>query len=190
MQESPLQRIVPTADQLLQMTPQQLAPILLKLALPMRQGAGFVPHSVAEYMSNDGYPGHKRGQVDLVLTKAWNWIERKGFIEPSPAPNGANGWRIFTEEGEAVANGADLGAVKIAQEFPKAVLHPAVVAKCWKLFEEQNYPEAVEKSFKVVRDRLRDLTTHETGSDAFGKGKLHLKGAVAPNADYDFMVLA
>jgi hypothetical protein len=28
----------------------------------------------------------------------------------------------------------------------------------------------VEKSFKVVRDRLRILTTHETGSEAFGKG--------------------
>ena len=45
------------------------------------------------------------------------------------------------------------------------------------------YAEAVEKSFKVVRDRLRSLTSHETGSEAFGKGKLYIKGAAAPHVD-------
>jgi uncharacterized protein (TIGR02391 family) len=37
-----------------------------------------------------------------------------------------------------------------------------------------------------VRDRLRDLTGHETGSEAFGKGKLHIRGAAAQNVDLDF----
>jgi uncharacterized protein (TIGR02391 family) len=49
-----------------------------------------------------------------------------------------------------------------------------------------HYAEAVEKSFKVVRDRLRTLTTHETGSEAFGKGKLRVNGAAAPHVDQDF----
>jgi uncharacterized protein (TIGR02391 family) len=44
----------------------------------------------------------------------------------------------------------------------------------------------VEKSFKVVRDKLRTLTGHETGSKAFGSGRLHIKGAAAPNVDDDF----
>ncbi len=59
-------------------------------------------------------------------------------------------------------------------------------SKCRHLFETGAYSEAVEKSFKVVRDRLRNLTGHETGSEAFGKGKLHIKGAAAPNVDRDF----
>jgi len=67
-----------------------------------------------------------------------------------------------------------------------ASLHPEIYAKCHELYEKGAYPEAAEKGFKVVRDRLRKLTGHETGSEAFGKGKLHIKGAAASNVDGDF----
>lgn len=67
-----------------------------------------------------------------------------------------------------------------------SVLHPEIYAKCQSLFEKNEYAEAVEKGFKVVRDRLRHLTGFETGSEAFGRGKLHIKGASAQNVDEDF----
>lgn len=65
-------------------------------------------------------------------------------------------------------------------------LHAEIYKKCNDLYTKGVYPEAVEKSFKVVRDRLRELTGYETGSEAFGKGKLHIKGAAAQNVDKDF----
>jgi uncharacterized protein (TIGR02391 family) len=65
-------------------------------------------------------------------------------------------------------------------------LHPEILSRCRKLLESGEYAEAVEKSFKVVRDRLRVLTGHETGADAFGKGHLHVEGAAAPHVDDDF----
>jgi uncharacterized protein (TIGR02391 family) len=65
-------------------------------------------------------------------------------------------------------------------------LHPAIYEKCHELYEKKAYAEAVEKGFKIVRDRLRKLTGHETGSEAFGKGKLHIEGAAAMNVDQDF----
>lgn len=65
-------------------------------------------------------------------------------------------------------------------------LHPDIYKKCNDLYAKGTYPEAVEKSFKVVRDKLRSLTGYETGSEAFGKGKLHIKGAAASNVDKDF----
>ncbi|MBI3357257.1 MAG: TIGR02391 family protein [Nitrospirae bacterium] len=65
-------------------------------------------------------------------------------------------------------------------------LHPEIYSKCHALYEKGAYAEAAEKGFKVVRDRLRNLTTYETGSEAFGKGKLHVKGATAPHVDRDF----
>jgi len=67
-----------------------------------------------------------------------------------------------------------------------SVLHQEIYNKCHRLFEKEEYPEAVEKGFKIVRDRLRVLTGHETGSKAFGNTKLHIKGAVAQNVDHDF----
>ena len=71
-------------------------------------------------------------------------------------------------------------------ELSDFALHPDIIAKCSSLYNKGEYAEAVEKSFKTVRDTLRRLTGHETGSDAFGKGKLHIVGAVAPNVDADF----
>ena len=65
-------------------------------------------------------------------------------------------------------------------------LHPEILSKCRNPYESGDYVEAVEKSFKVVRDRLRALTGYETGSDAFGRGKRYVDGASAPHVDEDF----
>ena len=83
-----------------------------------------------------------------------------------------------TESGEEST--APLGAGTLES------LHDRVQEKCSGLYLGGHYPEAVEKSFKVVRDRLRDLTAYETGSEAFGKGGLYIKGANAANVDADF----
>ena len=76
--------------------------------------------------------------------------------------------------------GADRDATAIGS------LHPAIYSGCSKLYESNDYAEAVEKSFKIVRQRLRVLTTYETGAEAFGKGKLHIDGAGASHVDDDF----
>lgn len=65
-------------------------------------------------------------------------------------------------------------------------LHPAIENACVTLFETGHFAEAVEKSYKVVRDRLRALTGYEKGSDAFGKGRLRIGGAAAPHVADDF----
>ncbi len=186
MLDSPIQRLIPKAEDLLRMSVEQLAPILLKLAYEQRQQAGFIPRAVCDITVSDGYPGWKRSEVETHLTRAWNWIDRKGLIEPSPGMNGDNGWRMFSEEGEAIAKGADIEAIQLMHDFPKALLHKAIIASCEKLFLSRHYAQAVELGFKVVRDRLRQLTGHETGSEAFGKGKLHVKGAIASHVDRDF----
>ena len=53
-------------------------------------------------------------------------------------------------------------------------------------FTRGHLSEAVEAGFKVVRARLRELTGHETGSEAFGKGALRVNGAAADWVDDDF----
>jgi uncharacterized protein (TIGR02391 family) len=77
---------------------------------------------------------------------------------------------------------------KVDNEHPPELvgIHPAIKEKCEKLYREKNYAEAVEKGFKVSRDRLRELTGFETGSDAFGRARLHIRGAAAENVDSDF----
>ena len=84
-----------------------------------------------------------------------------------------------------------IGRLELAVgESPDAIaiesLHPEIYAKCRNLYEGGDYAEAVEKSFKLVRDRLRALTGYETGSEAFGKGHLYVDGAAATHVDEDF----
>lgn len=83
-------------------------------------------------------------------------------------------------------------AVGVADSFKEQELvedikfHPRIKAGCTKLLNNGHYSEAVEKSFKIVKDRLRELTGYEKGADAFGKTKLHIKGASAEHVDGDF----
>jgi uncharacterized protein (TIGR02391 family) len=65
-------------------------------------------------------------------------------------------------------------------------LHPKIADRCEELYRNEHYSESVEAGFKVVRDRLRQLTGYERGQDAFGKGKLHIAGASAAHVDRDF----
>jgi uncharacterized protein (TIGR02391 family) len=86
--------------------------------------------------------------------------------------------RLIERLALAVGESSDAAAIES--------LHPDIYSKCRKLYEDGAYAEAVEKSFKLVRDRLRALTTYETGSNAFGRGKLYIDGAAAPHVDKDF----
>lgn len=70
--------------------------------------------------------------------------------------------------------------------FWELCIHPKVRERCLSLYKSSHFADAVEKSLKVVKDRLRELTGFEKGSEAFGKGKLHIKGAVAKHVDDDF----
>jgi len=84
-----------------------------------------------------------------------------------------------------------IGRLELAVgESPDAIaiesLHPEIYAKCRNLYEGGDYAEAVEKSFKIVRDKLRALTGYETGSEAFGKGHLYVDGAAATHVNEDF----
>jgi uncharacterized protein (TIGR02391 family) len=78
----------------------------------------------------------------------------------------------------ALPESADVAGIKS--------LHPEIYSRCRTLYAGREYAEAVEKGFKVVRDRLRSLTSYETGSEAFGKGKIYIHGAAAPHVDDDF----
>jgi hypothetical protein len=80
--------LFPDADDVLKLAPEDLGPILLKMALDQRQQAGFTPESVArapdsELYQAKVYPHPKRQQVDRLVNSAWNYLAREGFIEPS-----------------------------------------------------------------------------------------------------------
>jgi uncharacterized protein (TIGR02391 family) len=158
-----LHNLIPSADELLATPIEELAPILLNLASQRLQASGFIPDSVAQVpvgtgimtTYESGYPFHKRAQVDAVLAKAWNWIERQGLIEPAAGINGRNGWRILTDDGNALAGGHDLRAFLAAREFPKSLLHPSIRDKVASALRRNELDEAVRIAYITLEDTVR-----------------------------------
>ncbi len=65
-------------------------------------------------------------------------------------------------------------------------LHPTIKEGCGELYAAQHYTEAALKGHRIVRDRLRGLTGHERGSEAFGKGGLYIDVDVEEHVNPDF----
>jgi uncharacterized protein (TIGR02391 family) len=129
--------------------------------------AGYYPARRVGFSGRGGTPDHviqQRHQQSLLQKKAAleSCIEQLQLLQPPPT------------------------TASIVAETGRVGLHPQIRLKCEALYASGAFAEAVEKSFKVVRDRLRNLTGYEKGSEAFGKGKLHIKGAAAPHVDPDF----
>ena len=149
----------------------------------------FTTTTIADEYAHEFILGSIGGGFNLVAeaSDARDWIKGKvrrleGVVERlqfmdeqlpelGPQPQGSHVERSERTAGDAIAFGS---------------LHPAIVEKCRNLYETGALAEAVEKSFKLVRDRLRTLTTYETGSDAFGKAHLYVNGSSAPHVDVDF----
>ena len=143
--------------------------------------ANFVKSNLPNTMMSRDSEAVRQG----MLTPAWLYYAASAFDGQKTTDN----FKSYTKALERFAKQA---AARIAHELGKVGapalhgVHKSVVEKCSTLYETGAYAEAVEKSFKVARDKLRELTGHEKGADAFGKGHLHIKGAAAAHVDDDF----
>ncbi|MGY4461516.1 TIGR02391 family protein [Bradyrhizobium sp. LB13.1] len=149
------------------MTPETLGGILLALALPRVQGAGFIPDTVArpelaDVHAGRDYPFHKKAAIDQLVGRTWNMLEREGFIEPTPGMNGQYGWRQFTDKGRRVAEGENLQKVREAGDLPLSLLHPTIRERGWTAIvhsanslDTTSLASAVRDAFVIVEDAVR-----------------------------------
>jgi hypothetical protein len=136
-----LRALFPTAEELLAMKPEDLAPVLLKLARGHRQGPDkmFWPDAIVQDSTTklitgepDAYPFHKKAAVEALVNEAWDFVRRDGLIAPAPGMNGRNGFMVFTRAGEeASASKGAFERVRAAKSFPKTLLHPAIADSVW-----------------------------------------------------------
>jgi uncharacterized protein (TIGR02391 family) len=153
--------LFPTADDLLSMSPDDLAPILLKLA--RQAGAMFWPSAVAEIKQGTGmattiefaYPYHKKHQVEHLLNEAWECLRRDGLIMPAADQNGRNGYMVLTRDGASIGSKEDFDRIRAARAFPKSLLHPAIAEKVYSELMRGELDDAVFAAFKAVEVAVR-----------------------------------
>lgn len=112
----------------------------------------------------------KREKITQAAMEAWFWLEREGFLAPTPGPN--RDTFFITRRGERVKNALDLQAAQKADMLPKGLLHPLIAEKTWSLFLRGEYDTAVFQAFKEVEVAVREAggyTATDLGVDLMRK---------------------
>src|SRR5216684_2478127 len=112
---SELHEKFPNADDLLVLTPDAFAPILLRIAANARQNGMFVPSSILIMTFGSGmtsergpiYPRPKNQQVESLVGETFALLSREGMIHPAPSINGQHGWMVLSSIGETALDGPD-----------------------------------------------------------------------------------
>jgi uncharacterized protein (TIGR02391 family) len=149
--------IVPDADVLLQLAPEELGKALLHVARSNLQNGGlFNPQYVAEVPGQPWYPAHRRDEIDIALAEGWAWLRQNMLLVPAPGMNGNNGWLILSRRAKAILNDSDFDAFRAAAEFPRSMLHASVADRVWLALSRGDLDDAVFHAFKAVEVAVRD----------------------------------
>ena len=169
---SNLFELLPDADHLLSLEPEELAgPLLISL----ENKEQINPEGIIGYDSmrreieegssrrnpNLNYPDDSREEVLFVLMEAWQCLVNEGFVAPRPT-NLARSHTInptttyfVTRRGKKIETLEDFKAYRKADLLPIGQLHPIIAKKVWSIFLQGDYDTAVFQAFKQVEVAVR-----------------------------------
>jgi uncharacterized protein (TIGR02391 family) len=146
--------LVPNAEELLKMEPEQIAGLILAMFnTPNSDQSLLSRHNFGLYHTVSQYPPQYHDALSKALMEGWGWLEREGLIAASP---GQEGWYFVTRRGKLITKPADLEAYRHAALLPKRLLHPIIAQKIWANFLRGDYDTAVFQAFKEVEVRVRE----------------------------------
>ena len=170
---SKLFEILPDAEQLLSLEPEELAgPLLVSLEVSERidpENAILYDDMKLEIDRNSqlNYPYECHKDVLFALMEAWQYLVCQGFIAPMPfrlpgshiidRPN-----RYFvTRRGRKIETLEDFEAYRKADLLRKPQLHPIIAEKVWSIFAQGSYGTAVLEAFRQVEIAVREAGGYE-----------------------------
>lgn len=192
-----LQTLVPDVDVLLALQPEELAPLLLRIAKGSLQNGIFAPGNLSTVTSGSGTPSYqhtsyakRENEVELAIAEGWNWLRVQGFIVPAPGMNGAHGFMQISRRGRSIQTDEEFQNYKQAAAFSKSLLHPSIENKVWLALARGDRDEAVFAAFKAVEEAVRkaggfgptDIGV-ELMRKAFDPAKGRLTDTTKPNAE-------
>ena len=154
-----LGELIPDAEVLLEIEPEQLAGYLLQImnSPTGRKRMTTLGHWVHDLFegANPPYPSQRRDDVYRALAEAWNWLEVQGLVVWPDDANGRNGYRVPSRRGERLTNTDTFSQFLSGIQLPREFLHPLIGDKVWLLFLGGDYDTAVFQAFKEVEVAVR-----------------------------------
>jgi len=151
--------MVPTAEDLLALEPEELAGVVLEYlnSHASQEIQAYLDRSVFTEDYNhkilDGYPLEYKEKIQQALVEAWVWLEREILIAPKPGIN-SDGYFI-TRRGQRLKKASEVKAYRQSNLLPKNLLHPVIAQKVWSAFLRGDYDTAVFQAFKEVEVAVR-----------------------------------
>jgi uncharacterized protein (TIGR02391 family) len=148
-----IKNLIPDHEVLLEMAPEELAgPLLQHLNDLADAGKKLNRYNYSLHCADD-YPPEVQGDIQYALMEAWIFLEREGFLGPSPGEHGE--WCFLTRRGRSVRTAAEFDAFQSAALLPKDLLHPKLLTTVWGAFARGEYDTAVFEAFKEVEVSVR-----------------------------------
>ncbi len=148
--------IFPPIETVLDMEPEELAPIVLKYLSESGQQTlnmhNFSIGTNSDFVQWAGDDHRRRQEVLQRLIVAWRWLERELFIAPQP---GNVDWAFITPRGKEVLESQDFETYKKGHLLPSEGLDPILVRKVKQAFIRGDYDTAIFQAFKEVEVRVR-----------------------------------
>lgn len=157
--------LLPEADQLLSLEPEELAgPLLVAL-----DGSELIePFEIISFdlmrlyfrahpSVRERYPAKHDDKILFALMESWQWLEREGFVAPRPGSTSSSGVTRYsvTKRGKTIETLEALEVYRKGNLLPKRQLHPTIAQKVWSLFLQGYYDTAVFQAFKEVEVAVR-----------------------------------
>lgn len=151
-----IQRVIPDAELLLALEPEELAATLLVCLnkLPENEREKLHPGNRFSAGSLFPYPSQLIPAVQKALMEAWGVLVRDGFLALE-AEGGPNGWHFLTRKGKSIQTTEEMNAYRKANLLPKDLLHSHLVTRVWPHFARGEYDTAVFLAFKEVEIAVR-----------------------------------
>ena len=175
--------ILPDADSLLSLEPEELAgPLLVSLEGDQRIDLG----STISFDSMKGsleilsremrqkYPLDQGDQILRALMEAWQWLDREGFVAPNPTSwsnkrsLGMVTTYFVTRRGQTIETPEDLETYCKADLLPRRQLHPIIAQKVWATFLRGDYDTAVFQGFREVEIAVRKAGNYTNADHGIG----------------------
>jgi uncharacterized protein (TIGR02391 family) len=160
-----IHQLIPNAEDLLALEPEELAPVLLEY---IASGSADAPGTRQSPISRgnvfggaspgNGYPPEFKDRVNEALMAAWVWLEREGLLLPAIGRHDGN-WVFVSERGRKLVGKENFDAYKHSLLFPRKTLHPAISSSTFALFIRGKYDTVVFEAFRAVEVAVRDAGT-------------------------------
>jgi hypothetical protein len=174
-----LATLVPVVDALLALSPEEIGPLLIRIARQDQERGMFHPNNLAN-LTTDSYRSTRAREVATVVSEGWEWLRGNGFIVPAPGTNGSHGWMVFGRRAESLAASDEiLAGFRAAASFPKSLLHRSFAEKVWLKLARGEFADAVFDAFKAVEEAVRlagNYSLNDFGVDLMRKAFHKLNG--------------